>query len=102
MKPVTMKDCFGEVLAPGDRVVIVAPSAPMKQGFLHMGAEVVKRRGRKVVIRFPDSDYVKYNKCVLPDSIMKCKKPSLPQDGQDKRCRACREPEIGAVCLCST
>lgn len=104
MKAATMKDCLGEILVPGDLVVIVAPSAPMKQVFLRMLGEVVKRRGRKVVIRFPDSDYVKYNKCVLPDSIMKqatwhrLKK----WNPQDKRCRACREPELGAICLCAT
>lgn len=104
MKAATMKDCLGEILAPGDRVVIVAPSAPMQQCFLHMLGEVVKRRGRKVGMRFPHSDYVKYTKYVLPDSIMKesswrPQRASLPQN--DKRCRACREPEVGAVCLCS-
>ena len=109
MKPATMKDCLGEILVAGDRVIIVAPSAPMQQCFLHMLGEVVKRRGRKVGIRFPHSDYVKYNKYVLPDSIMKQSsfdrirgntKTSSPQN--DLRCRACREPEIGAVCLCSS
>jgi hypothetical protein len=106
MKAATMKDCFGEVLAPGDSVIIVAPSAPMEQVFLHMGAEVVKRRGRRVVIRFPDSDYVKYNMCVLPDSIMKESswhrergyKPFVA-DGPIV-CRACRNPGDGLVCLC--
>lgn len=66
-----MKDCFGDVLVPGDKVVIVAPSAPMQQCFLHMCGEVVKPRGRKIGIRFPDSDYVKYTKYVLPDCIQK-------------------------------
>src|SRR4029077_6489608 len=101
---IQMKDCFGETLVPGDIVIVVAPSAPMQQCYLHMLGEVVKRRGRKVGIRFPDSDYVKYNKYVLPDSIMKkssfdLRSGKVPSQN-DKRCRACREPELGAVCLC--
>ena len=71
MKSLEMKDCLGDVLVPGDRVVIVAPSAPMNHRFLHMVGKVVKRRGRKVGICFPESDYVKHNKYVFPDSIMK-------------------------------
>lgn len=71
VKTATMKDCFGEPLVEGDMVVIVAPSSPMGQMFLHMSGQVVKRRGRKVGIRFPDSDYVKYTKYVLPDCIQK-------------------------------
>lgn len=98
-----MKDCLGDTLVPGDRVIVVAPSAPMQQCFLHMLGQVVKKRGGKIGIRFPDSDYVKYNKFVLPDSIMKEAsfdriRNTKTQD--DKRCRACREPELGAVCLC--
>lgn len=69
--PAVMKDCFGDLLEPGDAVVVVAPSAPMGRRFLHMKAVVVGRRGHRIDIRFPDSDYVKYNKWVLSDSIQK-------------------------------
>jgi len=66
-----MNDCLGKTLTPGDRVIVVAPSAPMGQEFLHMRAQVVGHRGRRIGIRFPDSDYVKYTKWVLPDCIQK-------------------------------
>jgi hypothetical protein len=99
-----MKDCFGAILVSGDQIIVVAPSAPMRQNFMHMGAEVVKRRGRKVGIRFPDSDYIKYNKYVLPDSIMKMSTWLRMREEKTSTnpslCQACRNPGRGFVCLC--
>jgi hypothetical protein len=90
-----MTDCFGNYLVPGDVVKIACVLPPLKGWSHKMLADVVGQKGKKVSIRL-QSDYAKGLKHVMPDSIRKWE----PTEGSDHRCRACREPAVGTICLC--